>query len=140
MSEPVACCVGHRQLRFLCELDSVSGSSDLTARPRVVWLLKREGRERLLKVGKTNLGPEPEPIRFEMADGRLSPVEQSDVLSELDKACEFLQSQLSIGPQAAQALYHDALGKGISRRTLERAKGVLGLSSQKMGDMWVWTR
>ena len=43
------------------------------------------------------------------------------------KACGFLQGQISIGPQAAQALYHDALRKGISKRTLERAKGVLGL-------------
>ena len=122
------------------ELDRVAGSSDLTARPRVVWLLKREATLRVLKMGKSNLGPEPLPIRFEMSDGRLVPREIEETVSEVDRACEFLRNELTSGPRSSQELYQAATLEGISRRTLERAKSTLLVSSEKRGSSWTWRR
>ncbi|MAE11565.1 MAG: hypothetical protein CL876_06615 [Dehalococcoidales bacterium] len=122
------------------ELDRVSGSSDLTARPRIVWLMNREGRERTLKVAKSNLGPEPEPIKFEMEDGRLIPIEQPNAVSAIEDACSFLQSMLANGPVPAQQATPAAIKHGISKRTLERAKRLMRVNSERRSDGWVWTR
>lgn len=63
----------------------------------------------------------------------------ADEPAVLDRAIEFLQSQLKEGPKAATEIQVAAEALSISKRTLDRAKRELGLKSQKVGSGWVWS-
>lgn len=103
-------------------------------------LLKREGHERVLHVAKTNLGPEPEPIRFEIVAGTLMPLASNETLPAIEKACDFLQVTIAEGPRPATELCQEAALQGISKRTVERAKDLLGVVSEKRANGWMWLR
>ena len=55
-------------------------------------------------------------------------------------ARRFLQELLADGPHRASEIYELAEDAGIAERTLKRAKGDLGVVSEKQGDGWWWRR
>jgi len=138
----------------------VLGSIDFTAAPRSVLLVARENRDnpnstRVLATLKMNLAPEGEPLAFHIvgedssahiewqgsvnttAAELLEPQEDSTAREE---AVGFLMSFLAEGPRPAREIYTEAEAAGISKRTLKRAKKILGVSSRKEGmdGPWVW--
>jgi hypothetical protein len=65
--------------------------------------------------------------------------------SSLSEAMNFLRDVLADGPLAAKAVEHQAKEAGITRATLRRAKGKLGVTARHRGDggtggrgEWVW--
>jgi hypothetical protein len=62
-----------------------------------------------------------------------------DRADKLDEACDWLAKFLG-GDKAARAAYEAAKERGISSRTLKRAKAKLGVESEKTEDGWVWHR
>ena len=63
---------------------------------------------------------------------------------ERGDAMRFLQTELSTGPKPARALLHAAQGRGLSQRTLRRAKKLLAVKSERRGKAgsrgeWVWS-
>jgi hypothetical protein len=54
-------------------------------------------------------------------------------------AKEFLKNYLAAGPHDASAVYAAAAAKGISERTLDRAKSELAVESRRRGtEGWEW--
>ena len=138
----------------------VLGSIDFAAAPRSVLLVARENQDnpkssRVLATLKMNLAPEGEPLAFHIvgedssahiewqgsvnttAAELLEPQEDSTAKEE---AVGFLMSFLAEGPRPAREIYAEAEAAGISKRTLKRAKKILGASSRKEGmdGPWVW--
>ncbi|GEM_PF-3992854 len=63
---------------------------------------------------------------------------------ERGDAMRFLQSELSTGPKSAQSLLHAARARGMSPRTVRRAKKLMAVKSQRRGlssgaAQWVWS-
>jgi hypothetical protein len=56
-----------------------------------------------------------------------------------DQAREFLEEALAQGPVAAAEVIERAEAEGISEKTLKRAKGNLGVQSQRSGASWEWS-
>ena len=70
-----------------------------------------------------------------LASTSASPVEKS----KLDKAKEFLRDELSDGPMWAKQVQKDAGDAGVSQATLNSAKAVLRVRSEKIGIQgWQW--
>ena len=124
-----------------------------------------EGRRRLLVPMKNNIGDdktgfaftiEPhtlpsgihtsrvafEPFRvFVTADELVKPAkaDADDARSALDEACDFLKSELRVGPQSAREIAKAAGDAGISADTLKRARKALGVKARKSpGDKGQW--
>jgi AAA domain len=57
----------------------------------------------------------------------------------LDQAIELLREQLKGGEVRAKAIQELAQTRGISDRTLERAKKELGVKARKKGSAWFWS-
>jgi hypothetical protein len=62
----------------------------------------------------------------------------ADLASELEKASDWLKSNLRAGPKRATEVEQEAVAAGISGRTLKRAKKKVGVHSEKKGDGWNW--
>jgi RecA/RadA recombinase len=152
-------------------LRRIGGSVGLPAAARSVLLLARDpddpdgehGHRRVLAHVKSNLaGPSPSlqyqidptelPGGIRTARIRLlgeSHHQGHDLLSPpvskpespIGEAEEFLRCMLGWGPQGATAVQQAATQRRISPRTLKRAKGNLGVQSQKAGydDGWIWS-
>jgi len=58
------------------------------------------------------------------------------------KPATFLREQLQAGPREVEELLHAALERGVTKRTLERAKKVLGVKATRQGfgagGGWFW--
>lgn len=80
------------------------------------------------------------------ADRLLSASHRDEEHSALDEAQQFLLEFLSGGPQPAKDVERDAKKAGVSARTLWRAKGSLGVTSQRHKAVragtdehqWIW--
>lgn len=59
--------------------------------------------------------------------------------SDLDIACEFLRTELTGQSIPAAILQQRAEARSISKRTLERAKALLKIRSEKQGSGWLWS-
>jgi len=57
-----------------------------------------------------------------------------------DHAVRFLRELLADGPYPAKDIPDLAADQGISWRTLERAKKLLGVKSKHEGKAWYWER
>jgi hypothetical protein len=57
----------------------------------------------------------------------------------LDIAKDFLRQELSSGPKPMKEVQVSAEAVGISKATLNRAKEVAGVISQKTSDGWTWS-
>jgi len=80
---------------------------------------------------------EPEPVGM-VADEVMA--DRSQINSRARAAAEdFLLAQLEAGPKPAVAIFAEAIRKGISERTLKRAKHELRVESRRAGKgSWMW--
>jgi hypothetical protein len=71
-----------------------------------------------------------------LATDNLTPHERT----RLDEAKDFLYEELKDAPMWARAIYRDANDAGIAKRTLDSAKSVMRIRSEKVGtDGWQWS-
>jgi hypothetical protein len=131
------------------ELERLRGSSSIVQPARVIWAMDNPnismGYKRF-RVIKSNLGQKPQPIGYMIdASGiRFGPspsLEQTVKSSAKEDAVLFLRSMLAAGPCDAQIVLAEAVKSGIGERTLNSAKGLLGICSEKEGGpkgKWVW--
>jgi len=118
------------------------------------------GEVRVLAVTKTNLGPCPSSLRYSITPERgsirvhwggesrhrasalLALPEDSEARNAVEEAELFLRTILADGPLAANEVSRVAKSSGFARRTLERAKKLLGARARRSGygtgSEWVW--
>lgn len=111
------------------------------------WAL--EVRElRILEVVKTNVGPTPPPLAFDIEEDRVTWYGQATLptaspparQTRLQEAIRFLAEQLSQGPKAATEVEKAATEAGHSPATIRRARKELGMASTKKGQgPWIWS-
>lgn len=58
--------------------------------------------------------------------------------SALDEAKDFLKGLLANGPMHAEEVFDNAMGAGISKSTLNRAKRPLGINPYRRNGKWWW--
>ena len=128
------------------DLDRLRGSSAIVSTARVVWALDNPntGQDKRLKVIKSNIGKYPEAIgvRIDEEGIRFCDAPQSVlILSEKERAAQFLISKLESGPIEASCIEEESKLLGIKERTLNIAKKELGITSRKMDGRygkWYW--
>jgi len=147
-------------------LSRLSGSIAFGAAARAVWLVAKDPEQperRLLLSLKNNLAREATGLAFALAgdeEGRAAvawepePVELTarEVMRELadgrnergdrlEAACELLREMLAAGPRPAKAIEAAAGERGISLRTVRRARALLGIRAYKptFGGGWIWS-
>ena len=132
------------------------GSIDITATARSVLLVGRLRDEPTIRVMaqiKNNLAPEGKSIAFELdaqsgfrwigqydvsANDLLSgemPVEETKLAS----AQNIIQNILSEGSCRCGHIYEACHERGISKRTVDTAKRILGVKSKKQPEGWQWS-
>jgi len=104
---------------------------------------------------KSNLGPPPAPLRFSVEGGAFGwlagesaitaeallagPANESD-RSALTEAEDVLRQILADGPRLAGDALREGVAAGISERTMQRARQLLGVVTRKRGlTGWEWT-
>lgn len=117
-----------------------------------------DDEQRVVAVTKLNLARKPQALTYciESIKGgqdrsRLVWGDMSDLTSEEilgapegnggdgDRAEDYLKKELADGPKEATSLIAQAEAKGISERTLNRAKSRLDIVSSKPGSKWFWS-
>ena len=103
---------------------------------------------------KNSLAEEGIPIAFEInenstvrwigeyditADELLSGDESQNESPKLSEALERLKDILGDGEIPCIHIYETLLGKGIGKRSIDRAKKHLGIKSTKHSDGWYWS-
>lgn len=131
------------------------GSIDLAAAARSVLIVARDKDHPQIRVviqTKSSLAPEGKPIAFELDEhngfhfiGEYD-IDPDDLLmgigskTKVKLAIDLLQSELAGGAVQPQKMILAKAGySGISKRTLDEAKKVLGVQSIKKPDGWYWT-
>jgi hypothetical protein len=140
-----------------------SGNTGLLGMARTAMLLARHTEEsdlRVLAMTKTHLGPPPPSLGFRLkaSDSGSSLLWGGAVDLSADELCisrtaqlvsrpreravEFLKAALASGPRPVSELEKLASERGVAWRTVERAKGVLGVVTEhvKKGALpgWYW--
>jgi hypothetical protein len=158
--------VAHRRKGAGAYADDLAlGSRAFTGVARTVWHLSRDPNDearRLFLPGKNNLAPEGDGLAFSMvgeppriawergavhmtADDALAAEAQASrpgpAAEALASAREWLAEALADGPRQMRELFDEwTNGEGGSKRTLERAKGALGVVSfrETVPGPWLW--
>jgi putative DNA primase/helicase len=131
------------------DLERVRGSTGIVQTARVVWAMDIptiSGGYKRLRGIKCNLGKLAPPIGYMIdASGiRFDPSpfpEPTEKTSAKEDAVEFLRRMLSTGPCDAQTILAEAEKNGICKRTLNLAKSLLDIRSEREGGLkgkWVW--
>jgi hypothetical protein len=103
--------------------------------------------------GKSNLAAPGPSLAYTLKGGRFAwagrsllsaedlggPPPDADQRSAREEAQEFLIQTLADGPKPALDVFADADRLRISRATLRRAKGDLGVVAEKTPDHWEWS-
>jgi hypothetical protein len=97
---------------------------------------------------KSNLAPKGKAIGFELRDGlfywtgesdltwqRILSAEDTDSKSARDEAANFIREELKDGPVEAAQVWRDAREAGLSEITVKRAKAMLGVITQRHGQV-----
>ena len=97
---------------------------------------------------KSNLAPKGKAIGFELRDGlfywtgesdltwqRILSAEDTDSKSARDEAADFIRAELKDGPVEAAQVWRDAREAGLSEITVKRAKAMLGVITQRHGEV-----
>jgi hypothetical protein len=127
-------------------LDRMRGSSAIAQTARVVWAIEKpdptQPEIRRLSMIKNNVAPCQQPLEFAFLEKGLvftEPSAQAAPDTERLRAMRFLETVLSAGPVPAAEVGEQAHRNGFSTATLNRAKAVLGIKSDKQGNCWVWS-
>jgi len=133
------------------------GSIDITASARSVLLvgrIKSNSSIRVMAQLKNSLAEEGKPIAFEInensrvrwigeyditADELLSGDESQNENTRLTGAVDSLKSILSDKKVPCVHIYATLQELGISKRSVDRAKKILGIKSIKHSDGWYWS-
>lgn len=129
------------------------GSIDFVAASRSVLLLghnEEDINDRAMVHVKGNYAPLGDTRGFSLIGGfhwtGKSDLTPSDLLSsgrkseKTDIAMEFLRETLGDIPRLAKDLIADGEERGISQRTLEKAKAKLHIQSVRINDKWYWCK
>jgi hypothetical protein len=140
----------------------VSGSLAFISIPRVAYLVAQapdDDERRVLASLKFNIGPTPAPLAYRIGaegviwdpepyalDARqlLGPGDAGDrKATRLEEAKAFLVAALGNGPEPCVRVESAAKNRGISPRTLDRARAELSVESKHRGGLagegeWVW--
>ena len=127
-------------------LDSIRGSSSIVQNTRMVWAVDQpdpKDNQKRLKVIKSNLGLLPDPIGFLITSKGIEyqPLNEKKSKRQIELAKEFLCDVLSSGSVLASEVENLAEQKSITKRTLDSAKGEIGVISNKSREVngaWVW--
>ena len=153
---------------FSSPIERVSGSIAFGAITRILMLVVRgvsEGERYLLRA-KSNIGPDDGGFRFELIFSALNGHPDitaaiiswgdhingtaEEIIAELDRqnkknvtareeATQFLIETLADGPRSQKELMEEAQARGISEKTLRRAKKALAVESNGPRDGgWFW--
>ena len=156
-------CVMHMNKKEgLAPIHRVSGAGAFIGVARASWLFAADPETQshhLMMPLKNNYAKDPSSLLYRVDEGRVQignedvPMPRVEWLDETDvdldaivsgalgkrsNAAAFLEKTLAKGPCDASTVYDAAMKEGISKRTLERAKRVLRIESQKRGDAWEW--
>ena len=136
------------------------GTVDVIAAARSACLIARHPEDTELKVMahiKHNVSPQGPSYAFRLVSRRegkppvlqwegtvnVTPEELLAIhepeAKAIDCAVEFLQDILSHRPMPASTIQRDAEARGISHRTIDRAKRELGVRARKDGKIWIWS-
>lgn len=132
------------------------GSIDIVAAARSVLLIGRSKDDqnvRLLAQIKNSLAQEGATLAYDLSDGQgLRWIGEYDmtaddilygsadfVSTKLDMACVELKRLLSSGNRPCNEIYEDLEVSGISKRTIDHAKKILGIASIKQASEWYWS-
>jgi len=137
------------------------GSIDFTASCRSVLLAgcdsEKPNNQAIVHI-KSNLAPTGPSIGYELKEdhfywtgestltaAQILAADNDEANSALNEALFFLKDELADGALPAKDVYRNADNIGISKRTLDRAKAQLGVTSRKQGEkgrrgggVWVW--
>ena len=133
------------------------GSVAFSAAARAVWLVaddKDDDTRRIFCPVKCNLAPLAKSLAFRIEDGAVHweagqfEANANDLLSDgnsespLNEAVQFLREILADGRVLSKEVQKLAKQSGISERTLNRAKKVVGVKSEREGigvtSVWFW--
>ena len=137
------------------------GSIGITGAARCVLLVAKDPENELHRVLagiKNNLAPPPQSLTFGITDhdgsaklvwwGASSSsadqllagaAQNNEERSELEEAKGFLRQILLDGQLSFNEIKQQARAAGITEITLRRAKTMLGITSKKIGSLWVWS-
>ena len=139
-------------------LHAGQGTMDFIGTCRSTWLAgidPSDPSSRVLAHNKTNISAKGPSWRYGFdTEGRfewrgISSLSAADLVTrrkaergpgagKTEAAVDWLALTLAGGPRPVSELYSDADRAGISERTLDRAKGELGVVSEKVGTGWLW--
>lgn len=154
--------VSHLRKGFGEAIQLTLGAMGWTAAARSVYTVVKDpddptGQTRFLLPAKNNLGKDHGGLSYKLQNiegGQQAavawsndPVERSvdEVLAasrpkrERDEAAEWLKDFLADGSKPSTEVYDAAQAAGHAKRTIERAKGRVGVRSVKEPDGWVWS-
>jgi AAA domain-containing protein len=132
------------------------GSIDFTAACRSVLMVgfdPNDGDKRVVAHVKSNLAAPGPSLAHTLKGGRFAWAGRSSLSAEdlgarppdadqrsaREEARDFLLQTLADGPKPALDVFADADKQRISRASLRRAKGDLGLTAKKTPDHWEWS-
>jgi hypothetical protein len=132
------------------------GSIDFTAACRSVLMVgfdPSDAQRRVVAHGKSNLAARGPSLAYTLTGGRFAwagrsslsaedlggPPPDADQRSAREEARDFLVQTLADGPKPQLEVQAEAATMGISRATLRRAKGDLGVAAKKTPDHWEWS-
>ena len=133
-------------------INKTTGSQAYVAIVRVAWIVVKDASDstrRLFLTVKNNLACDTKGLAFRLADGKRVEWEPEPVHISADEALaaenkarqqpgkrdtaiEFLRELLSAGPMYVKRVYTLGGTRGLSERTLDRAKSKAGIKSQKL--------
>ena len=149
--------IGHlNKAQGMKAINRTNGSMDIVGAVRSALIIaktdeKNRPNERVLVMQKSNLAPTGKAIIFSVDNGVVNWIEEvektadeilnaSDVIGRPDNqtqnAIELLKEHLNEVPISQKEMMTIINEKGISERTVKKAKAILGVQSIKRGTNW----
>ena len=151
--------IGHlNKAQGMKAINRTNGSMDIVGAVRSALIIaktdeKNKPNERVLVMQKSNLAPTGKAIIFSVDNGVViwsEEVEKTadEILNSSDgagrpdnqtqNAIEMLTDILSENPMLQREIIQEMNKRGISERTVRKAKSILGVQSIKRGNNWYW--
>ena len=151
--------IGHlNKAQGMKAINRTNGSMDIVGAVRSALIIaktdeKNKPNERVLVMQKSNLAPTGKAIIFSVDNGVVNWSEEvektaDEILNSSDgagrpdnqtqNAIEMLTDILSENPMLQREIIQEMNKRGISERTVRKAKSILGVQSIKRGNNWYW--